>query len=256
MKTEEKVAFVQRATITMAEYTHPFTASIVGTGASANNPHVGTAFRLQGASRRVVTAAHVVREGRHGFGGVAVTWERGNEPRPLPAEPVFGDDELDIAVFAVEPEAPEVACWPEARCAREDGKLAADYLFVHGFPKVRSGFSALLAALVNRSLPYGVMLRDDDLPGDMKPFQFAMDFDPANFASAEGGAADWIDPHGLSGSPVWRIGAAGGRAEDWSPEKSELVGVVTQWKPDHKCLVATRWSAIADKIRALTPTSP
>ena len=50
---------------------------------------------------------------------------------------------------------------------------------------------------------------------------------------------DVVDPHGLSGSPVWRIGVSGRSSRDWSPNDSLLVGIVTQWHPDEKVLIAT-----------------
>jgi hypothetical protein len=45
-------------------------------------------------------------------------------------------------------------------------------------------------------------------------------------------------PGGLSGSPVFRLGASES-ADEWTPERSRLVGVVTRWLPEHKALVAT-----------------
>jgi hypothetical protein len=81
----------------------------------------------------------------------------------------------------------------------------------------------------------------------MAPYQFALDFDPANLLGPGGKPAEWLDPHGLSGSPVWRIGASGQKIDDWKPQLSQLVGVVTTWLPDEKLLFATT----ADSLLAL-----
>jgi hypothetical protein len=89
------------------------------------------------------------------------------------------------------------------------------------------------------------MLREDDLPPDLSAHEFVMDFDPENFQALDGTSGEWLDPHGLSGSAVWRIGAAGASINDWSPAMSELVGVVTQWDQSRKCLIATKWTSVA-----------
>lgn len=123
-----------------------------------------------------------------------------------------------------------------------------DFLVAHGFPDVTARFSPLLKALMSQSLPYDVMKRRDDLPEDMKPFQFAMDFDPKNVRLLAGTGDPWPDPRGLSGSPIWRIGAAGRSIGEWSPDDAQLVGVMTQWRPDHHLLVASTAAVIVDLV--------
>lgn len=51
---------------------------------------------------------------------------------------------------------------------------------------------------------------------------------------------------GLSGSPVWRIGAAGRSMKDWSPACAQLVGVVTHWNEQERILIATRVSSLLE----------
>jgi hypothetical protein len=53
---------------------------------------------------------------------------------------------------------------------------------------------------------------------------------------------------GLSGSPVWRIGAAGRSAKDWTAEWCELVGIVTCWNAERKLLVATFASKLFELV--------
>jgi hypothetical protein len=40
----------------------------------------------------------------------------------------------------------------------------------------------------------------------------------------------------------------GARVHEWSPDQSMLVGIVTQWRPDAKALVATKVEAIVDLL--------
>ncbi|MGH7269649.1 MAG: hypothetical protein ACREJ3_04385 [Polyangiaceae bacterium] len=91
----------------------------------------------------------------------------------------------------------------------------------------------------HRSLPYGVMERDDDLPADRRTWELAMDYDPKNMRLESGGDASLVLPGGLSGSPVWRIGAYHRKPEVWTPDASRLVGVVTRWNQDKRALLAT-----------------
>jgi hypothetical protein len=93
------------------------------------------------------------------------------------------------------------------------------------------------------------MLRDDDLPNDMAPFEFAMDFDPANMVNADASEVQSFAPYGLSGSPVWRLGASGLKANAWIPELSMLVGFVTAWEEDKKLLRATLAAPVLEMLQ-------
>jgi hypothetical protein len=86
---------------------------------------------------------------------------------------------------------------------------------------------------------YGAMQRLENVPQDLRQHQFAIDYDPAGMVNETGVTEDLVDPHGLSGSPVWRIGVSGRSSRAWSPSDSLLVGVLTHWRPDEKVLVAT-----------------
>lgn len=242
MDVAEKIRFVQSTIEPMARHTYAHVAGIVAIGEADTGRHVGSALRCSVVGRRtLVTAAHVVHEVRQG-GRFAATAVRDQTPFELHGDPDRIDDALDLAAYFLPDAYPDEALsfWPEARIDPTEEKLSTDYLFVHGFPGVRARFIKLLGGLVKQSLPYGVMLREDELPASMKGFQFAMDFDPANMFLADGRTTDWIDPRGLSGSPVWRIGASGQKTDLWKPELSQLVGVVTTWCPDEKLILATK----------------
>jgi hypothetical protein len=83
------------------------------------------------------------------------------------------------------------------------------------------------------------MQRLDNLPPNLQPFEFAVEYDPDGMANETGAARDLVYPHGLSGSPVWRIGVSGRSSREWKPGDSLLVGILTQWCPDEKVLIAT-----------------
>lgn len=240
---DEKLAFLAQAVDRMATHTFPFVGSVLKVESSESGLHVGSGLRLQLGSRRLLLSArHVFQQAGSWTAASAV---RGAAPIELPAAGCFENVEFDVRAVELPEEYPalEGGFWPESEVDATDTMLATDYLFLHGFPDARSKSSRLLGGVVSGSLAYGAMLREDGLPSDMGAFQFAMDFDPANFRAPDGTPADWIDPHGLSGSPVWRIGAGGSTASDWTPSRCRLVGIVTQWRPDEQLIVATKVSA-------------
>lgn len=243
MDVDDKIRFVMSTIGPMASYTRRHITSIVAIeDEGAVGRHVGSALRLSLDGRRCfITAAHVIEQARHG-GRFAVGAGDGLAPFELRGAPDRVDQALDVAAYFAPPDYPDddVSFWPADRVDVSEEKLATDYLFVHGFPGVRAHFSPGLGGLVKSSLPYGVMLRDEDLPAGMAPYQFALDFDPANMLGPDGKPAEWLAPHGLSGSPVWRIGASGQKIDAWKPELSLLVGIVTTWLPDERLLLATK----------------
>jgi hypothetical protein len=250
MEVEQKIKFVQSTIEPMAWHTYPHIAGIVAVEGANAGRHVGSAVRCRVASRHVlVTAAHVAHEAQTAEQW-AVTAVRGQPPFAL-GKPDLIDETFDLAAYFLPEDYPMngLADWPDERIDATETHLSTDYLFMHGFPDKRARFSPLLGGLVKQSLPYGVMRREDDLPDNMKPFQFAMDFDPANMFLGDEKAADWIDPHGLSGSAVWRIGASGQKVNTWKPEMSLLVGIVTAWRPDEKLLLATNVRCLLDLLQ-------
>ncbi|MFN7139457.1 MAG: hypothetical protein ACK4UN_08970 [Limisphaerales bacterium] len=67
---------------------------------------------------------------------------------------------------------------------------------------------------------------------------------------ANGRPATLPDPHGMSGTAVWRSGrvaAASGAA--WSPDHARIVGIVHTWDQQTATLVATRIEVLRDFIR-------
>jgi hypothetical protein len=252
MDVDDKIRFVLSTVEPMASYTRRhITGVLTVEDEGSTGRHVGSAMRLSlDGRRRLVTAARVIERARRG-GRFAIGAGDGQVPFELRGAPDLFDEGLDIAAYFLPPDYPadDVSFWPDERVDTGEERLATDYLFVHGFPGVRAHFSPGLGGLIKSSLPYGVMLRDEDLPASMAPYQFALDFDPANMLSPDGRPAEWLDPRGLSGSPVWRIGASGQKVDAWKPELSLLVGVVTTWLPDEKLLLATKAGPLLARLR-------
>ncbi|MEP7121660.1 MAG: hypothetical protein ABJE95_12145 [Byssovorax sp.] len=251
MDIADKIEFIQSTIEPMAWHTHPHIAGVVAMQDAQTGWHVGSALRLSLAGRRCfVTAAHVMKAARE-HAPFGVTAVRGQIPYTLQGPPDRVDDVMNIASYFLPDNYPDegLSFWPSERIDTTGEKLSSDYLFVHGFPGALAQFSAPAGSLLKRSLPYGVMLRDDDLPNDMAPCEFAMDFDPANMVSADAAGVQSFAPYGLSGSPVWRIGASGLKANAWMPELSMLVGFVTAWQEDKKLLRAILAGPVLEMLR-------
>ena len=133
--------------------------------------------------------------------------------------------------------------------------------------------------LRSSDLPNSEDPEDEPLPDNvLKPHQFAFNFEAERALilhagdgpedEVQGQLGDWkavFEPGdygsfpgqkergagGLSGSPVWRIGASGRSSRDWSPDCSELVGFVTHWNVERKILIATSVSQLS-KITSAT----
>jgi hypothetical protein len=257
MDPEAKLEFVLATIGPMARYTFPYLAQIFGGKTRDHGDALGSGLycQLEG-HRAIVTASHVLRDGLRQFEYLAVS-VRGADNRPVMLHGgIHQDHAADLAIIDVPDDFPssvELQFWLEERIDIEGDRLSTDFLFVHGFPGVRSRSIPLAidSRVVSRSLPYGVMQRLDDLPGSLAPYQFAMDFDITHCQAERGRPEEdlfeeLMGPRGLSGSPVWRIGASGRKRGEWSPECAQLVGVVTHWNQDSKLLIATKASKILE----------
>ncbi len=228
----------------MAEYTFPFLTSVVGIKDVTVGEHVGSGLRAMVNGRRaVITARHVIEQAAafpKQF-GLSAGYAR---PPYLAKGKIELDPVGELAVYYLPDDfpvdAPGVSFWREDRIQQSTERLATDFLFAHGFPAARSRFLRLVDGVASRSLPYGAMQRLEPPVLNLQSNEFAIEFDPAGMrVPDQTGSEAFVDPRGLSGSPVWRIGIGGRSRAEWSPDLSLVVGFLTQWRPDDKVLVAT-----------------
>ena len=255
MDQTEKLAFLRDAKHRMAQYTRPFLASVVGFRDSKNGEHRGTAFRcVLGGQRCAVTAYHVIVEAVRDFpGNVTISAGFGATPHRVGGF-VRYDSLTDLAVIPLREDYPGdkmgVSFWHEDRIERSPDARPNDYLFLHGFPC--AGSHASPGRIENNSFSYGAMeMIGADRLSILESFQFPMYFPEGAMVDDSGTVAQGLNPHGLSGSPVWRIGVSRGSALTWSPDQARLVGVITHWwndktLPRGNFLAATQASSLLD----------
>jgi hypothetical protein len=244
-----KEQFILDSIKPMAQYTFAFITSVVGIIDQHQGRHVGSGLRAIWKGRRVVmTARHVIEEAVKTRGFALAT---GYGKSPYVAHgPIDCDLVGDLAIYYLPDDfpdsAPEKQFWPEDRIQCSTERLTTDFLFVHGFPRVRSRFLHRVTGVASRSLPYGAMQRTEPLKQALEAHQFAIEFDPSGMRNIERDQEDFIDPDGLSGSPVWRIGISGKSRAEWSPALSLVVGFVTQWRQDERVLIATSAARLSE----------
>jgi hypothetical protein len=241
LTVEEKRQFILAALPKMTRHTFPYVCSVFGVVDAKTGRHCGSGLRWMVNGRRaVVTALHVIDQAKREPGGVAVSTGYSQKPYLVHGE-INIDPVADLAVYFLPDDYPcdNMAFWPPNRIDRAQENISTDYLFLHGFPGSHSYSSQLLQGVVNKSLPYGAMQRLDNLPADLGSHQFAIEYDPIGMFNEMGTSSEAVDPHGLRGSPVWRIGATGKPVRDWRPDDCLLVGIVTQWRPNENVLIAT-----------------
>jgi len=241
LSLQEKEAFVRGALSAMAQHTFGFICSVIGVSDPKMGRHYGSALRCKlNGQRAILTALHVIEEAKKEPFGLAISTGYGEPPYVVHGA-VNIDSFADMAIYFLPNDypCPDEAFLPFARIDHSLDKLATDYLFLHGFPGKTSYPSRLLGGVVSKSLPYGAMQRLENLPPNLQPSQFAIEYDPVGMVNETGAAQDLVDPHGLSGSPVWRIGVSGRSWREWQPTDSLLVGILTQWRPDEQVLIAT-----------------
>jgi hypothetical protein len=248
-----KEEFILSTIRPMAEYTFPFVTSVVGVKDVSWGEHVGSGVRAVVNGRRaVITARHVIEQAAKYPMQFALSAGYGRAPYVVSG--TIGLDAVgDLAVYYVPDDfpsdVPDVSFWPEDRIQQSTDRLATDFLFTHGFPASRARFLHLAKGLASRSLPYGAMQRIEPEVRNLQPHEFAVEFDATGMRASDTGSQNFVDPHGLSGSPVWRIGISGRSRSEWSPSLSLVVGFVTHWRPDDKVLVATSAARLSEVLR-------
>lgn len=115
-----------------------------------------------------------------------------------------------------------------------------DIYFVHGWPGKQSHFTTFFErGVLSRSLPYGGWLETAKLSSFDYSTHFPITYPPDELIDENGKPTTLPDPHGLSGSVLWKTNR-NGSGDSWTPEMARVVGLVQGFNHDWKCLVVTR----------------
>jgi len=114
-----------------------------------------------------------------------------------------------------------------------------ELFFVHGLPGVRSRFTMFDNARHSSTLPYTATVGTCVDPTFDPTLHISIDY-PRYGVDDHGKRIEMPDPHGMSGSALWRVNQSAQLDKQWSTAMAQIVGVVTGWDPVSNCLVATR----------------
>lgn len=195
----------------------------------------------------ILTAGHVGRE-RDRYVRLA---RRGldDDGEIIPGPHYLIEDPADLAILEVGPEpalAPGQEILSLSRLAASSPNTGENDLFIHGFPGDLSRSSAFLPGRESESLPLETFEQACTSALFDPRFHFAVNYpDPLALRTNVGGGTVSIpDPHGLSGSAVWRANTTLGAP--WRPDLAEVVGVAQMWLKDENVIVATRVEVVRE----------
>jgi len=156
--------------------------------------------------------------------------------------PTYGYGGLrDVAIaclFAEDFSGTSIKPLPLAAIPKRTPDLAGEILYVQGFPGTQSRFVRAFGGIVSR--PFSFVATEE--PCSCSWFDPAIHVAigyPVEGLSETGQPADFPAPRGLSGSALWRTNVRS-RGSTWSVNDAEMVGVLTDWDPDSRTLIAVR----------------
>jgi len=117
-------------------------------------------------------------------------------------------------------------------------KLEGEILFVHGYPGKYSQYFRLCGGIVSRDFPWIATEEPCNCGWFDRATHVAIGY-PVRGTDARGPEVDLPDPKGLSGSGLWRTNIVA-KGSSWKPEDVQLVGVIIEWDPESKTLIATK----------------
>jgi hypothetical protein len=240
----------QKAVENLKQFLFLRSASIAQTVSEDVGKHWGSGSYLDAGDKVfLLTNRHIAEKCRETTLSHVV--KNGEEMAAL-AEPYLDVKEIDLALMPIRPEiwatTDKVAVPLSALNA--DRPTWDELLMVVGFPGATSRFSALAKAVRSKAMPYiaqaDAQLGDDGL-------HFWMKNRPAELKNEMGHEADWVDPHGMSGSMVWNTGIVKSAREGipWSPNLIKPAGLLDRSNHEKQALRVIRLDVVRETIRAM-----
>jgi hypothetical protein len=236
------------ATIAIFGCTRPDAGELIGTG---------TILRV-GSALYLLTAAHVFEKGL-GFWAMARSAGYGQHPRLLSGPYWCRSRPTDLGLARVddllaggvvtdhESGDPPFGLLPvdAARLAARADDIGPDLLFLQGFPGAESRFLETFGGICSQTLPLVTFPGGHSASWFNPAVNFALEYSQ-NVEDENGRPATLPDPHGLSGSAVWRTHRNKHGVDGWTSEEARIVGIVTSWDQPAGSLIATRIEAVRD----------
>ncbi len=262
----EKEAAFKKVNNAMKPHTGRFVAAIYGCISRDDGELLGSGTFLEvGGTTYLLTAAHVAEEGLKRYWKMACSTGNGLPPQILENPIICRGFPSDLAITRVEPPPPTapgrgnphgpqapslvgIDVLPSGRFASELGTAETDVLYVHGFPGKYSRFLRLGNGVFSDSFPYGTCLGSSNYSWFNPSVHFAVEYPASGQQDEFGKPATLPDPHGLSGSALWKTNLNSVPVAAWSTDTARVIGVVTTWDMDAQSLVVTRIEAVREFV--------
>lgn len=240
----------------MTAHTAPNICAIYGDFADGSGGKFLGGGTLIGLGDRtwVLTANHVLYERNDPqYRVIAVSQDEGTEPYVLGPEFFGWAGVLDLGAVPLGSDYVSASKRPvpAGRLGKNSRGVEEGIFFVQGFPPPpeatpRSSFPSIVGS---RSVPVLTGPAAVRNIGWFDPRRhFALDYSGSDLVHGDGGHADWKQPRGFSGSAVWAVNG-GADVEGWTPDRSRIVGVVTDHGEDDQVLVAVRIEIVRKFLR-------
>ncbi len=227
------------------KYTTQFLCIIYGIKDKIDGDQVGSGLLVRFYNKTyIITAAHVIKEINNHYNACGVSF--------------YGDDAvngigptcrlsnfLDVAMIPFNNLGRTPFLWDvnNSNCKN----IENDILYIHGNPASRSKFIAHDRAIHSESLSYATGLGKSSYEWFNPDIHLALHYPWALKTVHDDSYIYLPDPHGLSGSGVWRLNIIASDHDQWQPENAQLIGIVHNWDTDCSSLVATKVEAIKKK---------
>ena len=252
LTTEEAKKEAEHIAHAMKRRTHAALAAVFGVRADGTGDLVGTGTYLAVDGKPyLLTASHVLAEITK-YPMLAHNAGHGNRPAALKTPfCVLPDKMYDLGLAQIDPaKLPEdIIPGDETWLApsSDDDALERDIVFIHGWPGERSRFFAMANGVNSESLPYWTAGGgNSSYPWFDPSIHIAIDY-PTEGVDESGRSVRLPDPHGLSGSAIWKSNRS--ENPNWFTEMAKIVGVAFAWDQPAKSLIAIRVEEVSKFLR-------
>ena len=250
---QKKMIILDHINDKLSNYTQPVITAIVNIIDAQNGSIQGSGFHiLWNSSRYIMTASHVLTETNPTYEGLAYSQGSSLPPVKIDLKHCYLTKDqlggLDLAIIKTIGSTAK-----EAKLAQESNSHTDDLLFVHGYPGVRS---KPLGNIYSKTMPFDTAAQEQNcVPWYNPDIHLCIAYPRNNLIQTGGSPADFEDPHGLSGSAIWKVGWNGKYSSiddlsKWSPEEAEVIGIVHTWDEQGQCLIGTKIESIYSSLNS------
>ncbi len=245
MNAQDKEQLIAAAVARMKAYTAPAIAAVYGVESPQRGRLVGSGTFIDVHDiAYLLTASHVL-EAATEYSVLTHSLAYGDKPCPLLNPFRLQQFPCDLGFTQVSDElrsSTSLQPMPATVLDTNSADIEGDVLFIHGYLGERSKWLPIVkGGIHSTSLPMWTVVRSGrtSWPHFTDALHCAVEYWPTGWRDEHGTPIERPDPHGLSGSAVWRLSLKRHGAA-WAPEHARIIGVLHRVDPSGDCLILTR----------------